>query len=113
MPGTARPYLPKEQQSMSDAQIREMLANNPMMLEDVAMRHLKDLQEIWPNNPKAVAAAYFSGVGNVNFDGSVKDTSKNDGNMDVGQYVAAFDKRYGQNLATTPQTPTTSQTPTT
>ncbi len=108
MPETARPYLSTEQQGWSVDRIRTTLKNDPKLAESVAIRHIKDLEAIWPDNPQAVAAAYFSGPGNVRKDGTIINWERHDGTATkpgttVRQYVDRFMQHYnGQNPGSEP-----------
>ena len=102
MPETARPYLiemghPAAKGSTED--IKAIMSSDPKVAEQVALSHMARLEKKFNGNPKAVAAAWISGEGNVNPDGSLKNPDVHDGNMTAQQYVDRFSKRFeGQNL---------------
>jgi Transglycosylase SLT domain len=118
MPETARKYLPQAMQGQSAAQIQQALTTWPTLADHVALAHLRDLEQQFPGRPDLVAAAYFSGAGNIK-DGQIVDPQRRalDANgqpfgPSVQQYVDAFQQRYqGQPVrrgaGTAPSTPVT------
>jgi Transglycosylase SLT domain len=98
-PATARKYLPAPMQGLTDDEIRQTLTKYPRLASHAALSHLAELQRRYPARPDLVAAAYFSGTGNVDakngriIDEDIQDLPGENGTT-VREYVDDFMQRY-------------------